>query len=154
MTPRNPDNQVNIRQPDNPNQLSDRQTQGNYNYSQAMAHSQGDPRYSGKEFQRAGLSSSKGTAGLAAGGAASRSSQFLAEAESGRMADGFNNANLRLDDQAQQSQYGSALAGLQEDARLRNYMNQMKTHQNFFDNAGSMMSPFGGGGSSMLKGLL
>lgn len=147
-----PGNQVSLDRQPNPHQLTNRQTAANYNYNQAMAHSQGDPRYAAKQFQRGGLSSSAGTASLGASQAANQFAQGMATAEAGRMQDAFSNANLALDDASQRSQFGYALSGLQEDAAQREYMNQLRSQQNAMN---FMTSSFGGGGpSSLLSGLL
>jgi hypothetical protein len=148
-------NQVNIAKPTNNNTLSNRQTQGNYNYNQAMAHYQGDPRYAGKQYQRAGMSSSAGTNYLGSAQAANQYAQNMAAAEAGRMQDAYSNADITLNDAAQRSQFGLALTGLQEDAAQREYMNQLRNQQNAMNAMGNMMSSFGGGGpSSLLSGLL
>ncbi len=148
-------NTVAISKPQNPNQLSGQQQNAEYNYNQAMAFAQGDPRYASKEFQRGGLSSSKGTSSAGASQAANNYARGMAAAEAGRMADSFSNANLSLDDASQRSQFGYALSGLQEDAAQREYMNQLRSQQNAMNFMGGMVSPFGGGGSnSLLSGLL
>lgn len=148
-------NNVNIAKPQNPYQLTGQQQNADYNYNQALAFSQGDPRYASKSFQRGGLSSSKGTAAAGASQAANNYAQGMAAAEAGRMRDAFSNANLALDDASQRSQFGYALSGLQEDAAQREYMNQLRSQQNAMNFMGNMMSSFGGGGSSsLLSGLL
>lgn len=145
-------NQVALERPQNPHQLTDRQQAADYNYNQAVAFSQGDPRYASKQFQRGGLSSSAGTAAAGAGQAANNYAQGMAAAEAGRMRDAFSNANLALDDASQRSQFGFALSGLQEDAAQQAYMNQLRSQQNAMN---FMTSSFGGGGpSSLLSGLL
>lgn len=148
-------NLVDIQRPQNPYLLTGRQQGADYNYNQALAFSQGDPRYSAKPFQRGGLSSSKGTAAAGAYQAANNYAQGMAAAEAGRMRDAYSNANTALEDASQRSQFGYALSGLQEDAAQREYMNQLRSQQNAMNFMGNMMSSFGGGGSSsLLSGLL
>lgn len=146
-------NVVNQYRPPNPYQLSAGQQQAEYNYNRAQADYQGDPRYNAKQFQRAGLSSSKGTAAMGAAPAANAYAAGMAGAEMGAMKDAYANADLKLADQSQRSQFGMALAGLQEDAAQRNYMHNLKMVQNAMNN--SPVSPFGSGNnaSSLLAGL-
>jgi hypothetical protein len=155
VQPRTASNRVNLTRPQNPNQLTDRQQSADYNYNQAQAYAQGDPRYAAKQSQRGGLSSSKGTASMGAYQAAGSYAQNMAAAEAGRMRDAYFNANLALDDASQRSQFGLALGGLQENAAQREYMNQLRSQQNAMNFMGGMMSSFGGSGpSSLLSGLL
>lgn len=145
-------NAVTQYRPPNPYTLSSQQQGGEYNYNRAQADYQGDPRYNAKAFQKAGLSSSKGTAALGASPAANAYAAGLAGAEAGAMKDAYANANLTLDDQSQRSQFGMALAGLQEDMAQRNYMHNMRMMQNAMNN--SPVSPFGSSNaSSLLAGL-
>lgn len=150
-------NQVQIARPQNPYKLSGQQTAGDYNYNQASAYYQGDPRYAAKQYQRGGVSSSKGTAALGAAEAANSYAKGMTAAEVGRMQDAYSNANLSLSDASQRSDFGLALAGLQEDAAQRQYTHNMRNMQgamNFTGNLFGSSSPAGGGNaSSVLAGL-
>lgn len=134
------------------------QTAANYNYNRAMADFRGNPRSASKQHQRAGISSSAGTDYLGATQAAGEYANALAGAEQSQMADAYANANYQLDDTIQRNQYGTALAGMMEQANQANWMNNMQTAQNatgfMGDMFGNMTSAFGGGGKSLLSGLL
>lgn len=146
-------NQVNIYKPQNPHTLSPQQTNAEYNYNQALAYQQADPRYAGKQYQRAGLSSSAGTSYLGAADAANRFTAGMAAAENARMQDAYTNAGIGLSDAEQRSQLALALAGLQDDAAQRDYMHQMQSMRNATGFMGDMMGGFLGG-SGPLSGLL
>ena len=73
------------------------------------------------------------------------------------MQDAYSNANLGLAAASQRSDFGLALAGLQEDAAQRQYMHNMRTMQNAMNFTGNVFGgapPSGGGNaSSVLAGL-
>lgn len=144
--PQAPANTVGLNTPPNRHTLSPQQTNAQYNYNQALAYQHGDPRYAGKQHQRGGLSSSKGTAYMGAADAANRFTSGMAAAENARMQDAYSNAGVRLADAAQRNQFSLALAGLQEDSAQRDYMYRVQ----------SMQNAMGGflGGSGPLSGLL
>lgn len=148
-------NRTTLHRPRNPHTLTDRQQSAEFNYNRALSDYEGDPRYQSKKYQRAGMSSSKGTAYAGAADAGRAYASGIGNAYAGQMADAYSNANLQLDDAAQRSQFGYALSGLQEDAAQRSYMNQLQSQQNAMNFMGNMVSAFGGGGpSSLLSGLL
>ena len=152
--------QVTLNNPGNPYTYSSRQTDAAANYSQAQAHRQGDPRAANKAYQRAGLSSSKGTQAAGAADAAGAYSSNMAAAEQARMSDAYANANVQLGSDSMRNQFGQALAGLSEDAAQMQYMQNMQNMKNatgFMGNLfGTMTQPMGGGGggNGMLSQLL
>lgn len=127
----------------NPYRLSGRQIGAQFNYDRALAAQQGDPRAAAKQYQRGGISSSKGTAMLGAADAGNRYAAGMAQAELGRMQDKYANAGIRLADQAERANFGNALVGLQEQNAQAQWMNQFQNMQN------AMAS-----GQSLLSGLL
>lgn len=147
-------NRVDITSPPADTVYSGRDIQGNYNYNQAAAYANSDPRYAAKAYQRAGLSSSAGTASLGAADSADRFASGMARAEMGRLQDAYTNAGYALDDASARSQFGLALAGLQEDAAQRQYLNQIRSMQNATGFMGDIMSGFTGSGGGLLSGLL
>lgn len=148
--PRTGGPQVTLNNPGNPNTYTSRQTDGAANYSQAEAYRQGDPRAANKAYQRAGLSSSKGTQAAGAADASQAFASNMAAAEQGRMNDAYANANVQLGSDSMRNQFGQALAGLGEDATQMQYMQNMRNMQNatsFMGNLfGTMTQPRGGGG--------
>jgi len=152
--------QVTLPQPGNPYTYSSRQTDAAANYAQAQAHRQGDPRAANKAYQRAGLSSSKGTQAAGAADASQAYAANMAAAEQARMGDAYANANVTLNSDAMRNQFGQALAGLSEEAAQMQYMQNMRNMQNatsFMGNLfGTMTQPMGnrGGGSGLLGQLL
>jgi hypothetical protein len=152
--------QVTLPQPGNPYTYSSRQTDAAANYAQAQAHRQGDPRAANKAYQRAGLSSSKGTQAAGAADASQAYAANMAASEQARMNDAYSNANVTLNSDAMRNQFGQALAGLSEEAAQMQYMQNMRNMQNatsFMGNLfGTMTQPLGnrGGGSGLLGQLL
>jgi len=144
---------VQLKQPTNPHQLSSRQTGSQYNYTRAQAARQGDARAAAKRYQRAGLSSSKGTAMLGGADAANAYASGMAQAETGRMQDAYTNAGIGLEDQVERDRFGTALAGLQEQNAQAQWMNQFQTMQNAMGFMGDIFGGMGGG-KSVLSGLL
>lgn len=140
----------------NPHTFSQRQTGAGYNFNRAQAAQQADPRFNAKQYQRAGLSSSKGTAAAGAAQAANAYAKGMATAEAGRMQDAYANANMQLADQVERDRYSNALIGLQEQRNQANWMNDMQSMQNAYGFMGDVMGGmnkgiFGnimGGGSS------
>lgn len=148
-------NKVNLATRPNPYALSDRQQAANYNYGRAMADYEGDPRYNAKQFQRAGISSSAGTAASGAARAAAAYDKNMAEAGMGRLGDAYSNASMQLDDADQRSQFGYALTGLQENAAQNDYMYGIRSAQNADAyRLQAAMTPFGSANAaSLLSGL-
>lgn len=142
-------------------QYTPEQTSGAANYQRAMADYEANPRYTGKQFQRAGLSSSKGTAYAGSAASADAYAKNMAGAEGVRMGDAYHNAGMHLDDQIRNDQFGTALARLNEQRTQNQAMNQLQTMGNatgfMGDVFGNMMSGFGGRSqlaNSLLQGLL
>lgn len=140
-------NNVALASQTNPYTLSKRQQDANYNYGRATAAYEADPRYAAKQFQRAGLSSSAGTASLGAAASANAYAGNMSQAEASRLSDIYSNANLQLSDAASRSEFGNALAGLQDRVAHNDYLYRMRAMQN-------AMTPFGSANaSSLLSGL-
>ena len=147
-TPGAPTNSVRLKTPPNPFTYSPQQTNAAYNWNTAQAYRQGDQRASSKPFQRAGMSSSKGTQYLGASDAANAYSQGMASAEASRMQDAYANANMQLQDQVERDRYSNALMGLQEDAAQQQWMHNYQSMNNAM-NFMTGMNP-----QSLLSGLL
>lgn len=147
-------NQSKLAQPQNPFQFTPRQTNASYNYTAAQAAQQADPRAAAKSYQRAGLSSSKGTAALGAIDAANQYAAGMSQAEMGRMQDAYANAGIGLADQVERDRFSNALLGLQDQANQQQWMNNYQNMQNATGFMKNVFGGFGGGGSSLLSGLL
>lgn len=146
-------NRATLAQQPNPYRFTPQQTNANYNYAQAQAVQQGDARAAAKPYQRAGMSSSKGTASLGAADAANRYAAGMTQAEMGRMQDAYANADIGLADQVERDRFSNALIGLQEQSNQQQWMNN---YQNMQNATGFVRNIFGGmgGGNSLLSGLL
>lgn len=152
-------NQVQLGTRPNPHSYSPQQTDASYNWNRAQAVQKADPRFNAKPYQRAGLSSSKGTASAGAASAGAAYAQGMAGAEAARMQDAYANANMRLADQVERDRYSHALIGLQEQNAQANWMNDMQTMQNAQGFMGSMMGGMNpmsmmNQGQNLLSGLL
>lgn len=146
-------NQVNLKQPTNPYQFTPQQTGASYNYARAQAVQGADPRYSAKKYQKAGMSSSKGTDYLGAGEAANAYATGMANAEAQRMQDAYSNANMQLADQVERDRYSNALIGLQEQNAQANWMNDFQSMNNAMGFMGDMAKTGGGMFGNVLGGL-
>lgn len=147
-----PTNNVTLKQRPNPYTFSPQQTGATYNYNMAQAVRQGDARAAGKQYQRAGMSSSKGTQYLGAADASNAYSQGMANAEAARMQDAYANANMQLQDQVERDRYSNALVGLQEQAAQQQWQNDFSTMNNAMGFMGNLMGGGGGGGGGMFGG--
>jgi hypothetical protein len=142
-------------------QYTPQQTNAAANYQRAMADYEANPRATGKQFQRAGLSSSKGTAYAGSAASADAYAKNMAGAEAARMGDAYHNADMHLGDQVRSDQFGMALARLNEQRAQNQAMNNLQTMGNATGFMGdmfqNMMGGFGGGSqiaNSLLQGLL
>jgi len=145
-------NNVNLYQKPNPALgYTQRQTNADSNYHQAMAHASSDPRFTAKQFDRPG--SSRGTGQYAYGAAqgAQNYAQNMASAEQSRISDAYANAGMQLGEQSRQQDYGMALAGLQEQQAQQDAMFRMGQQSRAMDFAGNAFNQMvgGGGGSPM-----
>lgn len=160
-------NQVSLKTPPNPYSFNPQQTNASYNWNRAQAVQKADPRFNAKQYQRAGMSSSKGTAAAGAAEAGNAYAQGMAAAEASRMQDAYANANMQLADQVERDRYSNALIGLQEQNAQSNWMNNMQSMQNaqgfMGDFMGGMTKNIFGGmnpmammnqGQNLLSGLL
>lgn len=150
----------------NPNQaapqFSQQQTNAASNYQRAMADYEANPRMTGKQFQRGGLSSSAGTAYAGAADSANAYAKNMAGAEAVRMGDAYANAGVELDDQIRNSQFGNALARLNENRMQSQAMDQYQTMGNMTGFMGDIFQNMAGGFGgyrnklvdSVLSGLL
>jgi hypothetical protein len=142
-------------------QITPQQTAADANYFRAMADYEANPRYTSKKFQRAGLSSGKGTLYAGAGESANAYAKNMAQSAGVGMQDSYYNANMLLGDQVRNDQFHHALAGLAEDQSQRNAMYQIQQAQQASGFMGDMLrgmsGGFGGGQkdyTSLLMGLL
>lgn len=138
----------------NPYTLSPQQTNASYNFNRAQAVQKADPRFNAKQYQRAGMSSSKGTAASGAADAANAYASGMATAEAGRMQDAYSNANLQLADQVERDRYSNALLGLQEQRNQANWMNDMQSMQSAYGFMGDVMGGMGKGGGGIFGNLM
>lgn len=150
----------------NPNQaapqFTQQQTNAASNYQRAMADYESNPRMTGKQFQRGGFSSSAGTDYAGAADAANAYAKNMAGAQAVRMGDAYSNAGVELDDQIRNSQFGNALARLNEGRMQGQAMDQYQTVGNMTGFMGDIFQNMAGGFGgyrnklvdSVLSGLL
>lgn len=111
----------------NPNLgFSQRQTNASANNSQAQAFASADPRFTAKSFDRAGFSRGQGQYSQGAVQGAEAFATNMGKARDTRLQDAYATANMQLQDQARQQQFGLALAGLNEDMRQTRWDNSMR----------------------------
>lgn len=147
-------NNVMLHSQPNPYTFTPQQTNASYNWNRAQAAQKADPRFNAKQYQRGGISSSKGTASLGAADAANAYATGMANAEAARMQDAYSNANLQLSDQVERDRYSNALIGLQEQRNQANWMNDMQSMQNAYGFMGDMMGGMGKSGGGIFGGLM
>lgn len=141
----------------NPNLgFSQRQTNASANNSQAQAFASADPRFTAKSFDRAGFSRGQGQFAQGAVQGAEAFATNMGKARDTRLQDAYATANMQLEDQSRQQQFGLALAGLNENLQQTKWNNNMRMAGNIaglfrFDD-----EPVGParGGSQMLSGLM
>lgn len=103
--------------------FSPRQTNASANSSQAQAFASADPRFTAKSFDRAGFSRGQGQYSQGAVQGAEAFATNMGKARDTRLQDAYATANMQLQDQGRQQQFGLALAGLNEDARQTQWNN-------------------------------
>lgn len=156
---------VYLQQPFGGPQYTQQQTNAASNYQRAMADQAGNPRYTSKQYQRPGLSSSKGTDYAGAAEAAQAYAKGMAGGEAARMGDAYYNANQSLDEQVRRSQFGTALAALNEQRNQAQAMHNLQSMGNATGFMGNVFQDFMGnmfdnrqgnsfGLNSLLSGLL
>lgn len=106
--------------------LTQRQQSGAFNNAMAQALAAGDPRYQMKQYDRAGFSRGAAQANQAGIQGAQQVAKGLADAYSQSIDDTQYNANVGLNNQVSQEQFGQALGGLQQQ---NNYAQQMAALQ-------------------------
>jgi hypothetical protein len=140
-------NNVTLNQSPNPALgYTQRQTNANANYHQAMAHASSDPRYTAKQFDRPGASRGKGQYAYGAAQGAQNYAENMANAEQARMGDAYANAQMQLGEQGRRQDFGMALAGLQEQQAHQDAMFRMGQHGRAMDFAGNVFNQMAGGG--------
>jgi hypothetical protein len=126
-----------------------RQTNANANYHQAMAHAASDPRHTAKQFDRPGSSRGAGQYAYGAAQGAQNYAQNMANAEQGRLGDAYANAGMQLDEQGRRQDFGMALAGLQEQQAQQDAMFRMGQQARATDFAGNAFNQMMGGGGGV-----
>lgn len=119
---------------------SNQQTAGNFNYQQAKAYRDSDPRGHAKQFARGGISSGLGQAAEGAAKAANAYSNGMAQAYGTQQNDRWENASSSLQDLGRRTQFGTSLAGLQENDMQGDRMHDLRNQQ---QNQGLAMSVLG-----------
>lgn len=148
-------NQVNLYQQPNPALgFTPQQTNAEANYSQAMAHSMADPRYNAKQYDRGGVSRSKGQYAYGAAQGAKAYADAMSQGEMARMQDAYTNAGLNLGEQARQQDFGMALAGLQEQQAQNAFMQRLGQQGRMMDFTGNVFNQMMGLGGKALGGNL
>jgi hypothetical protein len=163
-------NNVNLYQTPNPALgFTQRQTDAESNYHQAMAHASADPRFNARQYDRPGVSRGKGQYAYGAAQGAQNYAQNMSAAEQARIGDAYTNAGMQLGEQGRQQDFGMALAGLREQQAQQDAMFQLGRQGRAMDFAGNVFNQmtglggkmlqsatdaYGGFGGGLLKGLL
>jgi hypothetical protein len=112
-----------------PTGFTDAMKSGKFNNTMAMALASGDPRYQMKRYDRAGFSRGAAQANQAGIQGAQDVSQGIANAYRQSMDDEAYNANLALQGQVGQEQFGQALGGLQQQQAYAQQMALLQRQQ-------------------------
>jgi len=112
-----------------PTGFTDAMKSGKFNNTMAMALASGDPRYQMKRYDRAGFSRGGAQANQAGIQGAQDVSQGIANAYRQSMDDEAYNANLALQGQVGQEQFGQALGGLQQQQAYAQQMAMLQRQQ-------------------------
>jgi hypothetical protein len=112
-----------------PTGFTDAMQSGKFNNTMAMALASGDPRYQMKRYDRAGFSRGGAQANQAGIQGAQDMSQGIANAYRQSMDDEAYNANLALQGQVGQEQFGQALGGLQQQQAYAQQMALLQRQQ-------------------------
>jgi hypothetical protein len=112
-----------------PTGFTDAMKAGKFNNTMARALASGDPRYQMKRYDRAGFSRGGAQANQAGIQAAQDMSQGMADAYRQAMDDESYNANLALQGQVGQEQFGQALGGLQQQQAYAQQMASLQRQQ-------------------------
>lgn len=143
------------RKPQRPLGFDQQQTDAAYNTQSAQAISASDPRMNMKGYDKAGMSRGKGQQAYAANSAANAYAQQMASAEAIPLQDASANANVNLQHQASEDQYGLQLARLQEQMRQQQALAALQQQANATGFAGGMIRDITGSlGNGLLSGLM
>jgi hypothetical protein len=112
-----------------PTGFTDAMKAGKFNNSMAQALASGDQRYQQKRYDRAGFSRGGAQANQAGIQGAQDMSQGMANAYRQAMDDESYNANLALQGQVGQEQFGQALGGLQQQQAYAQQMALLQRQQ-------------------------
>jgi hypothetical protein len=112
-----------------PTGFTDAMKAGKFNNTMAQALASGDPRYQMKRYDRAGFSRGGAQANQAGIQGAQDMSQGIANAYRQSMDDEAYNANLALQGQVGQEQFGQALGGLQQQQAYAQQMALLQRQQ-------------------------
>jgi hypothetical protein len=112
-----------------PTGFPDAMKSGKFNTTMAQALASGDPRYQMKRYDRAGFSRGGAQANQAGIQGAQDMSQGIASAYRQSIDDEAYNANLALQGQVGQEQFGQALGGLQQQQAYAQQMAMLQRQQ-------------------------
>jgi hypothetical protein len=112
-----------------PTGFTDAMKAGKFNNTMAQALASGDPRYQMKRYDRAGFSRGGAQANQAGIQGAQDMSQGIANAYRQSIDDESYNANLALQGQVGQEQFGQALGGLQQQQAYAQQMAMLQRQQ-------------------------
>lgn len=127
-----------------PGGIPQRLTNAAANQAEAEAYRSSDPRAMANQFNRAGFSRGGGQFARGAVQGASNYATNMAAAHQIRMGDAFANADQRLQETARNEEFGTALAGLAEDARQGEWRNNMEMFGTGYNLLNGLFGGFGG----------
>lgn len=127
-----------------PGGLPQRMTNAAANQAEAEAYRSSDPRAMAGAFGRKGFSRGAGQYSLGAAQGAQNYAKNMAAANQIRMDDAYYNADQQLGEQVRNEQFGTALAGLGEEARQDDFDNRMQTFQKGYNLLNGLFGGFGG----------
>jgi hypothetical protein len=122
-----------------PSGFGDQAIQSRFNNQMATAMAMGDPRMNAKTYDRPGLSRGAAQWNQAGIDAAQRMSQGIADAYSENIQNNAFNADVALQGQLGQEQYGQALGGLQQQRAYADQMAALQRQQAVLGMAGGLL---------------
>lgn len=122
------------------------QTNGAFNTAFAQAQASADPRFNMKEYDRAGISRSKGTKAQANITAQQSLADGMAQAYQVPMQDALANANNTLGYEQMQEGYGQQLTGLAQQNDYANALAALQRQQNAMNYQSGVLGGLLGGG--------